>query len=306
MKVAVIGGTGFVGSYIAESLVRDGHDVSMLVRPGSEAKVPSGIPVTTTSGDIASQDALNAVLAGCDAVIYCVGILRAYPRQGITFESTQYEGVVRVVEAAIANDVGRFVLMSANGVRLQGTRYQETKRRAEEVVLGSGLAATVLRPSVIFGDPRGRMEFATQLNRDMVQPPLPAIGFFSGWRPATGPVMMSPVHVADVASAFSSVLTNEASVGATYVIAGPEDLSWVQMLRIIAAASGRKKWIIPFPISLMTLAATLLDWLPFFPVTRDQLTMLAENNVGDPTILESLIGRQPRAFSPGNLAYLSN
>ena len=306
MKVAVIGGTGFVGSYIAEALVRDGHEVSVLVRQGSESKVPKDIPAKITTGDISSQAALNETLEGCDAAIYCVGILRAFPRKGITFEDTQYKGVVRVIEAAIANGVGRFVLMSANGVKVPGTPYQETKRRAEEVALGSGLATTVLRPSVIFGDPRGRMEFATQLNQDMVQTPVPAIGFYSGWRPAEGPVLMSPVHVLDVASAFSSVLTNDASIGKTYVIAGTEELSWTEMLRRIAEATERTKWIIPFPISLMKVAATFLDWMPFFPVTRDQLTMLAENNVGDPAVVESLIGRQPEAFAVKNLAYLKN
>ena len=305
MKVAVIGGTGFVGSHIVESLSRNGHEVSLLVREGSDGKVPSGVPADKTTGDISSPDALNAALAHCDAVIYCVGLLRESPRKGITFEETQFKGVVRTVEAAINNDVGRFLLMSANGVKSPGTAYQETKRRAEEVVLGSGLDATVLRPSVIFGNPDGRMEFATQLNNDMVRPPLPAISFFTGWRPSSGQVMMSPVHVDDVADAFTRVLFDESAIGRTYVIAGPEDLSWTDMLRRIANATGRDKWIVPFPIGLMKLAAAMLDWLPPFPVTRDQLTMLAEGNTGDSDELKTLIGREPRAFDAANLAYLA-
>jgi len=57
---------------------------------------------------------------------------------------------------------------------------------------------------------------------------------------------------------------------------------------------------------LMRIGATLFDWLPFFPVTRDQLTMLAEGNVADPAIVKNLIGREPAAFSARNLHYLGN
>ena len=55
----------------------------------------------------------------------------------------------------------------------------------------------------------------------------------------------------------------------------------------------------------MKLGATLFDWLPFFPVTRGQLTMLAEGNVADPGPLQQLTGREPKPFSAGNLKYLA-
>ena len=70
--------------------------------------------------------------------------------------------------AAKRANVQRFILISANGIKMPGTPYQETKLRAEEHINASGLDATIFRPSVIFGDPRGTMEFATQLYRDMV------------------------------------------------------------------------------------------------------------------------------------------
>ncbi len=58
------------------------------------------------------------------------------------------------------------------------------------------------------------------------------------------------------------------------------------------------------PIALMKLAATLLDRIPAFPVTRDQLTMLAEDNSVPPDVLERLIERPAQSFTPENLAYL--
>jgi NADH dehydrogenase len=306
MKIAVIGATGFVGSHVVNELMAADHDVSVLLRPGSEDKLPRSDIWRTTHGDINDASALAGTLDNCDGVVYSVGLLREFPKKGITFENTQYEGVVNTVEAARQCGVQRFVLISANGVKIPGTRYQETKLRAERHLQDSGLKATVLRPSVIFGDPQGRMEFATQLYRDMVAPPIPAIGFFKGLSPATGPVLMSPAWIGDITAAVRAAFEQDATIGKTYALGGPEALSWTEMIRRIAAASGKKKIILPMPIGIMKLAATLFDWLPFFPVTRDQLTMLAEDNTADPNELEQLAGRKLAAFDASRLAYLAD
>ncbi len=304
MKVAIIGGTGFVGSYIVDALIDAGHEPHVLVRPGSEDKLHRAGECQLTTGELASAEAVAAVVAGCDAVIYNVGILREFPRQGVTFEALQYRGAETVAKAAAAAGIRRFLLMSANGIDSAETPYQTTKLKAEAMLRESGLDYTVFRPSVIFGDPRGTMEFATQLYRDMVRAPLPAVGFHTGLTPAHGEVLMSPVHVRDVADAFVSALADDATIGKCFVLGGPEVVSWVEMLERIAAAVGRKKLILPMPIGVMKLGATLFDWLPVFPVTRDQLTMLEDGNTAEPDDLARLIRREPRAFSPQNLDYL--
>jgi len=108
-----------------------------------------------------------------------------------------------------------------------------------------------------------------------------------------------------VAMAVVRALEDSSTFGRTFELGGPEVLAWSEMLRRIARSVGRRKWIVPMPIGLMSLAATLLGWLPFFPVTRDQLQMLGEGNTADPTELQILIGRPLIAFTPENLAYLS-
>jgi NADH dehydrogenase len=306
MRVAIFGGTGFVGSFLVDALIAAGHEPSLMVRPGSERKVRQADRCRLVTGNLSSTTAIDATLENCDAVIYSVGILKESPKQGITFEELQYNGVVRVAESAKTRGISRFLLMSANGVKLTGTPYQETKFRAEEFVRASGFDVTIFRPSVIFGEPRGRMEIGTQLYAEMISPPIPAVGFFAGWRADQGTVEMSPVHVEDVAQAFLTALLESSTIGKTYVLGGPEVLSWAEMLRRIARTVGRKKWILPTPIGIMKLAAALLDWLPFFPVTCDQLTMLAEGNTADPAALAQLIGRQPKAFNEVHLAYLRN
>ncbi len=115
---------------------------------------------------------------------------------------------------------------------------------------------------------------------------------------------MSPVHVEDVAGAFLSALEDPATFGMTFRLGGPEELSWAEMIERVAAAAGKKKTVVPVPIGFMKLGATMLDWLPAFPVTRDQLTMLAQGNTAPPEALQKLVGNTLRAFNAENLAYL--
>ncbi len=296
MRVAIIGGTGFVGGYLIDALLQANHEVVTLLRPGSEGKLNRSDAVETIAGDLGDKEALAALMQGADAVIYNVGLLREFPRRGITFEAAQYQGVVDTVAAAREAGTHRILLMSAIGVKDPGTKYQATKFRAEQHALASDLDVTVLRPSVIFGDPRGTMEFATQLYQDMVRPPVPAIEF-SG-------VQMSPVYCRDVADAFVAALGDDTTIGKTIELAGPEILTWRDILERIAAAVDRNKLIVPMPLVFMRIGATLFDWLPVFPVTRDQLTMLAEGNTGSATALESLIGRAAQPLDAESLAYL--
>ena len=299
MKVAVVGATGFVGGYLVDALLDAGHEPSVLVRPGSESKLRHSSRCLVTEGDLDSDQAIRALLAGCDAVIYNVGLLREYPRKSITFEAMHFSAPARVMELAKQCEVSRFLLMSANGVRRPGTPYQETKLRAEEYLRDSSLEFTIFQPSVIFGDPRGTMEIATQLYRDMIRAPLPAVRFHTGLNPLRDDVVMSPVHVRDVAEAFVNSLTCDATIGQSYALGGPEDLSWGEMLQRISAAVGKRKLTVPMPIAVMKFAATLLGWLPSFPATRDQLTMLAEGNAVAPDAIEKLTGRPAKAFDVG-------
>jgi len=296
MKVAIVGGTGFVGGYLVDALVEAGHEPRVLVRSGSENKLRSAGLVTAVTGDLSSRGALKELVEGADAVIYNVGLLREFPRRGITFEQAQFQGVVDTVAAAREAGVSRLLLMSAIGVRDPGTKYQSTKRRAEDYAFASGLDVTVLRPSVIFGDSRGTMEFATQLYRDMIRPPLPAVAFPG--------VQMSPVHSEDVAAAFVAALQDDGTIGSTLELAGPETLGWEEIIRRVATAAGKKKLIVPIPLWLMHIGATLFDWLPFYPVTRDQLVMLEQGNTGTVDTLEGLIGRRAKSFTADSLRYL--
>ena len=304
MRVALVGGTGFVGSYLVDALLENGHKPVLLVRPGSECKVRRQSECELVVGDVGVVGDLVRLLTNCQAVIYLIGILREDPPLGIRFESLQYEGVVRTLEAAKVCSVNRLLLMSANGIGDVDTEYLRTKARAESAAANSELNVTVFRPSVIFGDPRGLSEFATQLHADMIVPNRPAMGFFNATSGRRREFAMSPVHVKDVADAFLAALADDDTAGRTFVLGGPEALTWKAMLQRIAEAVDRRKWIIPMPLELVATAAAMLDRFAWFPATRDQLRMLAAGNVAEPTDVAALTGRPPRRFDQRNLAYL--
>lgn len=304
MRVALIGGTGFIGGYIIDRLLDAGHEPAVLVRAGSESKLRAADRCRRVSGDLLDRDALARLMSGADAAIFLVGILRERPSKGITFEAIQYDGARRAIDVAVEQHVGRFLLQSANGARADGTPYQRTKFEAERYLERSALEGTVFRPSIVFGDPRGTTEFCTQLRDQMVRPPLPAASFFDGLSPTEGAAVMSPVHVEDVAAAFVGALEDHGMAGKTYPLGGPEVLTWPDVIRRIAAACGRRKWIVPVPAPLVRLGAFFLDRFPWFPVTRDQLTMLMQGNVVEDREAFERLGIEPQRMSPETLAYL--
>jgi uncharacterized protein YbjT (DUF2867 family) len=115
---------------------------------------------------------------------------------------------------------------------------------------------------------------------------------------------MSPVAIEDVAAAFVRSLETPASHGRIFPLGGPEALEWREILRIIAAAAGRKKIMLPAPVGVVRAAAALFDGFEWFPVTRAQLQMLLEGNACDGSEAWKLFGITPRRFSVESLAYL--
>lgn len=308
MKVALFGGTGFVGSYLVDTLLAHGHVPRLLVRPGSEDKVVQPERCEIVSGDIDDPRTVAECLQGADAAIYNIGLIREFPAKGITWEAMQYQGAARVMDAAVQAGVRRFVLMSANGVKPEGTGYQSTKYRAEQHLAGSDLDWTVFRPSVVFGEPRGREEFCSMLRDQMIKPPIPAPLFHEGlWPGGAGRFQMSPVAAENVAEAFVRALETPQSHGRIFPLGGPDAPEWREILKIIATASGKPgKLMVPAPVGAARAMAALLDRFAWFPVTRDQLQMLIEGNACDGREAWALFGIEPTRFAAESLGYLSS
>jgi NADH dehydrogenase len=306
MKVALLGGTGFVGNYLVDALLSQGHTPRLLVRSGSEHKIPRDAPIEWTAGDVKNAAALHKLVEGADAVIYNIGILREFPAQGISFKELQFTGVKRVADIALSQGVRRFIHMSANAVEQSLTLYQRTKLAAEAHIQGLDLDWTIFRPSVIFGDPRGGFEFASMLKQQIFDSPLPIPLFYKGLLPQdAGSFALSPVHVEDVAAAFVGALENSQTLHQTYTLGGPSDLNWKQIFHILCEVSGRSKPMLPVPAAAPGLAASLLDRFPWFPISRDQIRMLLAGNTCRGDVIFDLCGIKPKPFIAENLGYLN-
>ena len=307
MRVALFGGTGFVGSYIIDQLVESGHLPRILVRSNSHNKIISPDRCEIVEGNIANTDDIMNALEKADAVIYTIGIIREFPRQGITYEKLHFEGAVKCMDAAAEKGIKRFILMSANGVCPDGTGYQKTKWMSEQYLKNTSLNWTIFRPSLIFGDPRGhdRPEFCTQLKKDLINLPVPAPLFHEGLIPFNaGSFTMSPIHIKDVANIFVSSIEKENHYGKTIELGGEKEITWKEIIQIIGNAYGKKKWAVPAPLIAVKTVAAMLDRFSWFPVTRDQLTMLVEGNACNSTKFFSENDIKPRSFDIENLSYL--
>ena len=306
MKVAVFGGTGFVGQYVIDELLAQGHEVKALVRFGSESKLESFSKIESVFGDVSSLESIEETLSGCDAAINLIGLIREFPSKGITFEDLHFQSAKRVIHAAEKAGVKRFILMSANGVKPNGTPYQTSKWLAEQVLKGSTLDWTIFRPSLIFGDPRGRVEFCSQLRDDMLSLPIPAPLFHRGLIPKNaGEFEMSPIHVKNVATFFVAALSKESTFGKRYDLGGLDIFTWKQLIKQIATGVGKIKWTMPAPVFPIKMVAGMLDRFSFFPITKDQLTMLLEGNTCDSKEVFEEFKIDPIPMNKDTLNYLN-
>lgn len=304
MKVALFGGSGFVGNYIVDELLALGHEPHVLVRPQNASKLIQADKCTVHSGNIENETVIQDILGNADAVIYNIGLIRQFPKKGKTFEGLHYAGVKRTVKLAEAIGVQRYILMSANGVKMNGTQYQTTKYLGEQLLKNSTLDWTIFRPSLIFGDPRGTIEFCTQLKQDMLSLPIPAPLFFNGLLPINaGSFAFSPVHVSDVAKCFVRALEKESAIGKTYTLGGERTVTWKELIKTITSAYGKNKWAIPAPVFPIKSLAKILDRFAWFPVTADQLTMLMEGNTCSAKVFTEF-EIEPIEFEKNSLSYL--
>ena len=307
MKVALFGATGFVGSYLTDELISQNFIPRILVRPGSDNKLHKKDKCEIVNGDISDEKALKLTIQGCNTVIYNVGIIREFPKKGQTFEALHFHGAKRCIDIAKKLNIPRFILMSANGVKLDGTRYQTTKLMAEEYLKWSKLNYTIFRPSLIFGDPRGeRPEFCTQLKKDMLSLPFPAPNFHTGLNPFNaGKFSMSPIHVKDVAKIFIQSLSKDEMVNKTYHLGGQE-YSWIDIINTITSSYDKTKWTVPAPVFVIKILASFLDRFSWFPVTKDQISMLVEGNICKSEDLFKMCDISPILFNSKSLSYLKN
>lgn len=292
MKIFIAGGTGFVGEYLVDALCQHGHELRLLVHKRSP-RISNEIE--QVEGDVTRLDSIEQAAEGCDAVINLVGIIREFPGRNITFERLHVQATANMLSIAQRAGIRRYLQMSALGTRPDAvSRYHQTKFKAEESVRSSGLDITILRPSLIYGPQDAFINLlAGQLR---LAPVMPVIG--------SGTYRLQPIHVSDVARCFAMALKMPETIGGCYELCGNERLTYLELLDTIASAMGRSAPLKPrVPLALMKMIIPVMQHLPQFPITMDQLQMLIEENICNGR-WKLVFGFEPRNIQEGIREYL--
>ena len=290
-RIFVTGGTGFIGRHVVRALAHSGFLVRCLVRPGSEGDLKGFESIDRVPGDVLRPDGLAACVEGCAAVVHLVGIIREHHARGVTFERLHVRATENMLAVARVAGVKRFLQMSALGTRPDGrAAYHRTKWRAEEAVRGSGTDWTIFRPSIVYGKGDELISVLAGLIRRY--PVVPVLG--------DGQYRLQPIPVEQVAEAFVQALRAPVSMGQTYALVGPEPHRFVDILDHIGAALGRARVRkLHVPLGAVKLLTRALGWLPFYPVTTDQIAMLEEESVADPSHFSGDLGIAPEPLDRG-------
>ncbi len=295
-NILVIGGAGFVGRYIVNELVGRGRRVLVPSRRRDKAKHLIMLPTCdVVEADVNDDGTLARLVAGRDAVLNLVGILHGTEAQ---FERAHLTLTQRVLGACAGAKVRRYLHMSALGADPGGpSMYQRSKGRAEALVRESKLAWTIFQPSVVFGAEDAFLNMFARLAA--LAPVLPIGG---------ADVKFQPVWVEDVAHAFVNCLDNDASIGRTYELAGPNVYTLRELVRFAAEAAGHKRPVIGMPMGIARLQARLMELAPGEPLlSRDNLDSMKRDNIASrqPYVPAPELGITPTPMEPEASLYLA-
>jgi uncharacterized protein YbjT (DUF2867 family) len=292
-RIAITGGTGFVGIHTTKALLRAGHQVRLIARGQRRTPRPQGVEMARA--DVLGGRGLAEALEGTDALIHLVAVI--VEKGGQTFDAVNAEGTRRVAEAAKAAGVGHIVQMSALGASPDPRYpYLRSKWQGEEHVRASGVPWTILRSSLMFGPGDGFFTVLTRLVR--LNPVVPIVG--------DGRTSFQPIAVEDTARILVECVERGPD-RRIHDIGGPDHLSYEEIVDIIRRELGVHRLKVHLPVVAMLPAAAVMEKVfprkP--PITRGQLRLLEKHNITRLDAVPAAFGFRPLAFA-ANCAYLQS
>ncbi len=267
----VFGGAGFIGRYVVKRLAQSGAVVRVASRDPEKALPlkPMGAvgQIVPLYAPVTDEKAIARAVEGAEYVVNLVGILAE--RKPGDFTRVHAEGAGLIGNLAKAAGVRELVHVSAIGADpASPSRYAATKGEGEAKLRAAFPTATILRPSVVFGP---EDDFFNRLGRmAQLAPIMPVIA---------GETRFQPVYAGDVADAIMVALHQSAAAGGIYELGGPRVWQFREIVAYVLKITGRRRPLVALPMSLVSLGAWLAEHLPGKPLTRDQLLLLARDNV---------------------------
>lgn len=289
--ILVTGAMGFVGHRLVKRLAGDEHlKVRVLLKPGSDAgRLPQGVPVHVMMGTLNDPDSLLAAMDGVHTIYHLIGTETR--GRHAELEQVDIGGTKAVIEAALSARVGRLIYVSRIGAdRSSAFPVLRAKGEIEELIRGSGLAYTIFRSGVLFGQGDRFSEHIAMLARS----------FPVYFVPGDGEMALQPFWVEDLVTCLAMSLENLDLIDRTLTLGGPELLTYRRIvLRVMHTLGGRRP-IIGLPLLAHQAGAWFLDGLfARWPFTEQWVEMLSTTQTGELGIVERYFGFRPTALDVG-------
>jgi len=271
MKIAITGGTGFVGGHLARALAAEGHQVIIIAR-GSDCRDKTIRQLRNATFHAVSTDdeeQLAAAFNGCDTVAHCAGINREFGAQ--TYDRVHVRGTQSVVNAAKLAGVNKIVQVSFLRARPNcGSGYHESKFAAEEIVRASGLDYTIFKPGVIYGLGDHMLDHLSHAFHTF------PIFAFVGFREK----LVAPLAVEDFVRVMQTAILEDRLSRQTVAVIGPERMPLTEAVRRVARAVGKHPLMFPLPLWFHYALAWICEKAMSIPlISIGQVRILSEGVV---------------------------
>jgi NADH dehydrogenase len=288
--ILVTGAGGFIGRTVVSHLLSQGHHVRAMVHTWNPFDPFPSLEILRA--DIRDSTALARAVSGVEAIVH----LAAAKADEKDSEEINVGGARRLIDACRSAGCRRIVNISTQSTKIirKGT-YGLTKLASDELLRTSGLDVTTLLLSVVYGQSRDGV-FGAILTAVERMPVVPVFG--------SGKWVSAPVDVQDVAAAIDACLGNDRTIGRTYDLGGPNEVTFDELIRVVARSVGRKPpFMVHVPPRVSLLVAHLLGWLLHNP----PLTVSNVLGSSQPTNIDigparADFGFNPVAFGAGSLA----
>jgi NADH dehydrogenase len=289
IMILVTGGTGFIGQALIRQLTAMGYQVRTLIRPSKTSpSLPRGVSVEAVVCGLNDARGLRSAMREVETVYHLAGAEFAGNRPNL--QSVDIDGSRAVAEAAHDAGVGRIIFLSHLGAdRASAYPVLKAKGIAERYIMQCGVASTIFRSAVVYGEGD---HLTIPLSRLLRMNP------FLFLMPGDGAVQLQPIAIDDLVTTLTLALEDEQTVNQVYSIGGPEFLTFRQITDLVAENIRAKRLIVPVPPAYLRLLAVWLDqsWRKY-PISIFWQDYLAADRTCEIDTLPRNFGLMPERMS---------